>query len=164
MDLNDILKAMREGKLSGYSIAELQAMSQRCVVYIQNRIPEATLAKDSVDKEIARQETLEAEQRVASASTQRHEAEIALEREKLEHFSKIREQVATIDGRLATVEREAARSEFRTWSFWIAVISGFIALAALFRDYWGWGSPAPVSTIPHQSASPSLPQPTNTAP
>ena len=164
MELNDILEAMRDGRLSGYNIAQLRAMSQRCDVYILNRIPEATLAKDSIDKEIARKEALEAEQRAAAASTQRHEAAIALDREKLEHFSKIREQVATIDGRLATVEREASRPEFRTWGFWLAALAIIISLAALFRDYWGWSSPNPAATTSHQSASPSLPQPTNTTP
>lgn len=164
MDLNDILKAMREEKLSGHSVAELQAMSQRCIVYIQNRIPEATLAKDLVDKEIERKEALAAEKRAAIASNQRHEAAIALDREKLEHFSKIREQMATIDGRLASVERETARSEFRRWSFWIAVISGVIALLALSRDYWGWSSPTSSSNNSHQSGPASLIQPTNNKP
>ena len=104
MDLNDILKAVREGKLRDYTISDLQAMSQRCIDYIQNRIPEATLAKDTLDREIARKDRIEAEQRDASASAERHEASIALDREKLAQFSRIREQVATIDGRLATVE------------------------------------------------------------
>lgn len=165
MNFDDIREAEREGKLLDYSIVELRAMSQTCALWMQSgSCKDAVHTKDSVDKEIARKEKLEAEQRAAAAATQRHEAAIALDLEKLKHFSQIREQVATIDGRLATVEREAARSEFRTWSFWIAVISGFIALAALFRDYWGWSSPTPVSTISHQSASPSLPQPTNIAP
>ena len=164
MDLNDILEKVREGKLPGYNIAQLRAMSQRCVVYIQNHISEATLAKDSVDKEITRQETLEAERRAASTSTQRHEAAIALDREKLEHFSKIREQVATIDSRLATVESEASRPEFQTWGFWLAVLAIIISLAALFRDYWGWSSSDPTSTTSHRSASQSSPQSTSIAP
>lgn len=58
----------------------------------------------------------------------------------------INESVTSIDGRLASIEREATRPEWRTWSFWIAVIAGILALAALLRDYWGWSATSPQSS------------------
>src|SRR2546426_2420649 len=56
MNLNDILKAWQEGSLPGYTIGHLRAMSQRCIVYILNRYPEAAHAKDAIDEEIRRRE------------------------------------------------------------------------------------------------------------
>ena len=60
----------------------------------------------------------------------------------------LNESVTSIDGRLATIEREATQPEWRTWSFWIAIIAGILALAALLRDYWGWSATSPQNSEP----------------
>lgn len=68
----------------------------------------------------------------------------------------LNESVTSIDGRLATIERQATRPEWQTWSFWIAVVAGFLALAALLRDYWGWSAGPQHSEVPAQSPTPKI--------
>src|SRR6266567_4642928 len=68
----------------------------------------------------------------------------------------LNERVSTIDGRLATVERAAMRSEFRTWGFWLAAIAVIIAVASYCRAYWGWSALASARANSPQSSSPGL--------
>jgi len=57
---------------------------------------------------IAKKESQDVETLRASAAREMHGQSVAVELEKIEHFSKITKQVATIDGRLETVERKAS--------------------------------------------------------
>lgn len=143
-NFNDILTVWREGKLSSFSIGDLRVMSTRCVVFIQNRYSDAVHAKDAIDAEIRRKEATETEQRAAS-----------LDREKIEAIRNLDGKVATIDGRLTTLERVASRPEFRTWGFWLAFFAIIISIAALLRDYWRWSSAALVPASSPQSVSPA---------
>lgn len=70
-------------------------------------------------------------------------------------LTSLNERVATIDGRLATVEHVAKRSEFRTWGFWFGVVAIIVALLAFFRDYFGWTAPA--SAVAPQQIAPTAP-------
>jgi 4-amino-4-deoxy-L-arabinose transferase-like glycosyltransferase len=79
---------------------------------------------------IAKKESQDAETLRASAAREMHGQSVALELEKIEHFSKISKQVATIDGRLETVERKASRPEICTWGFWFAVIAIIVAICS----------------------------------
>ena len=66
----------------------------------------------------------------------------------------LNERVSTIDGRLASVEQVATRSEFRTFGFWFGIIAILIALASWCRDYFGWSSPPQTPVAVPQSVGP----------
>jgi len=70
MDFNDIIKADREGRLSDYSITDLQEMQKICAVHLQNRNEFMVHPCASVEREILRKEEHQRhEQLVASQNS-----------------------------------------------------------------------------------------------
>ena len=51
-------------------------------------------------------------------------------------LTSLNEQVTGIAGRMAVVEDEAKKPEYKRWGFWLAVFALVIAVVALLRDYW----------------------------
>jgi len=51
------------------------------------------------------------------------------------------DQVTKIAGRLAVMEGNAKKPDYKTWTFWLAVFAIIIALFSLLRDYWGLQGP-----------------------
>jgi|ERR1035438_6268119 hypothetical protein len=135
MNLTELIQPWKDGLVSNLGIKELQERSKECIVYIQNRVPEAKYAKYAFDAEIRRQQ------------------------EKGES-DKLLEQVGIIDGRLKTVEQKAARPEICAWGFWFAVTAIIIAVCSwLFPR-----SPASApSAIFDKRPLPQLAAPTNTS-
>jgi low affinity Fe/Cu permease len=93
-DINDILREWQQGKLSNFSTADLQRMSTRCCVYIQNNTPDALHAQKSINEdihrkeaaineEIRRKESAESERRSMEASSKMHAEASALSREEI---------------------------------------------------------------------------------
>src|ERR1041385_2030797 len=56
MDINELLRPLKDGTAANLSVEELSQRSQRCVWFILNRYPEGDLAKDAYDAEIRRKE------------------------------------------------------------------------------------------------------------
>jgi hypothetical protein len=112
MDINDILKAEREGNLSGYGMVELREMRRICVLHVQKNDWFASGVIKSVEEEIRRKESNEAESR----ALQRHQETIAGQ-----------ERLKTTIGSLAKPH----------WVIWATFIAGAIAALAsvilLFR-------------------------------
>lgn len=81
MDINKALAIWRDGKLHEYSIVDLRAMSAGCVVFIQNRIPDAIHLKQAVDDEIRRKEAAEAQRQSDAVARKMHEEATNLDRE-----------------------------------------------------------------------------------
>jgi hypothetical protein len=112
MDINDILKAEREGKLSDYSVTALQEMRRICTFHIQKNDSFAFGVIKSVDEEIRRKEAYKAESR----ALQRYQEIIAGQ-----------ERLKTTVGSLAKPH----------WVVWATFVAGAIAAVAavilLFR-------------------------------
>jgi hypothetical protein len=140
MDINKALALLRGGKLRECSIGDLRAMSAGCVVFIQNRIPDAIHLKEAVDDEIRRQEAAEAQRQSDAAARQMHEEATTLDRE-------------------AIAESKRANH--------LSVRAIVIALIALIVSALAWLFPrsgdAPASPDVRHSRAPSL-QVSNTAP
>jgi hypothetical protein len=81
MDINKALAIWREGKLHECSIVDLRTMSAGCVVFIQNRIPDAIHLKQAVDDEICRKESAEAQRQSDAVARKMHEEATNLDRE-----------------------------------------------------------------------------------
>lgn len=144
VDFNDIIKADRDGTLADYSLPELKEMRRICTLHLQKQDDFMIHPCASVESEIRRKEDAEVEQRIASR-----------DREKIETIRNLDARIATIDGRLSTLERVASRPEFRTWGFRFSIVAIIIALVALFRDYLGWSYSVPTPPAVSQSAVPS---------
>jgi hypothetical protein len=143
-EFNRVIREWQTGQLHKYSTVELQSLSAGCVVYVQQRIRPATELKQAIDDEIRRKEAAAVEQRA-----------VARDREKIDGIKNLDGKVASIDGRLIALEREASRSEFRKLGFWVAALAIFISLVALLRDYWGWSLSRTAPVFVPQSASPT---------
>ena len=103
MDFNKILTEWRAGKLSEHGLDDLRSWSAGCVVFIQNRIPEAIHLKDGIDDEIRRKEEAEFQKQADLTASQRHSEAL-------------------------TESREATR--FARWSFYAAVAAVAIGIGA----------------------------------
>jgi len=68
-EYNDLLEPWKNRSVQKCGMDELRERSQRCVVFIQNKYPDAVLAKAAYDAEILRKESQESEGR----NQQRHE-------------------------------------------------------------------------------------------
>ncbi len=51
-------------------------------------------------------------------------------------LTSLNDQVTSIAGRMAVVEDEAKKPEYKKWGFWLAVFALIIAAYSLVRDYW----------------------------
>src|SRR5579871_2726270 len=102
-------------------------MVRSCDNYLLNRIPGADFVKAELEKDLVRQRAEQTRTRESVDSDRRHNDSMAVEREKLDQFEKLREEVAIVNGRIAEVEKAAARSQSRTWAFWIAVAALIVA-------------------------------------
>lgn len=51
-------------------------------------------------------------------------------------LTSLNEQVTGIAGRMAVVEDEAKKPEYKKWGFWFAVFAVIVAVISLLRDFW----------------------------
>jgi hypothetical protein len=114
MDINKALADFREGRLAGYSLTDLRAMSAGCVVFIQNRIPDAVHLKSAIDDEIRRKETQEAADRLLQQTTKL-----------VEHSETLTKQTDRL------VQYTVELTRFTKGVFWLTVILGVIALVQI---------------------------------
>jgi len=77
-DFNAILAAERDGKLSGFTKDELREMRNTCARHLQVHNQIATHAIGSIDNEIQRMESSEAELRANSVARQIHQETITV--------------------------------------------------------------------------------------
>jgi hypothetical protein len=110
MDINKALADLRAGKLPDYNLADLRSMSAGCVVFIQNRIPDAVHLKSAIDDEIRRKETKESADRLL------HQTE-----KLVQHSEKLTQQTDCLMSETVKLTR------FTKWVFWFSVALAIFA-------------------------------------
>src|SRR6266446_4119533 len=121
MDINKALADFQAGKLPDYSLADLRSMSAGCVVFIQNRDPDAVHLKSAIDDEIRRKETQESADRLL------HQTE-----KLVQHSEKLTQQTDRL------VQSTSDLTRFTKGVFCLTVVLGifaFVQIAIMVFEY-----------------------------
>lgn len=114
MDIGRALADLRAGKLPDYNLTDLRSMSAGCVVFIQNRVPDAVHLKSAIDDEIRRKETQEAADRLLQQTTKL-----------VQHSETLTQQTDRL------VQYTVDLTRFTKGVFWLSVILGVFALVQI---------------------------------